>query len=57
MFDPMECLRDHVPLALGIDLLAPDGPDASGIFADEPADLAWTQPLAEQAPEDPATAN
>ncbi len=57
MFDPMECLRDGVPLSLGIDLLDADGPDAYHIFSDEPADLAWTHPLAGQAPEAAATAN
>ena len=57
MFDPMECLRDGVPLALGIDLLAPDGPDARHIFTDEPADLSWTHGRGEPAPEGASAAN
>ena len=48
MFDPMECLRDGVPISLGIDLLAASGPDATRIYADEPADLSWTHNPAEE---------
>lgn len=42
MFDPMDCLRDGVPLSLVMDLLAADGPNARRIYAEEPADTAWT---------------
>lgn len=42
MLDPMACLKDGVPLCLGIDLLAAGGPDAEHIYSDEPADISWT---------------
>ena len=56
MFDPMECLRDGVPLSLGIDLLDASGPDARHIFADEPADLSWTHDRSEMRAEDASPA-
>jgi hypothetical protein len=45
MLDPMACLKDGVPLSLVIDLLGEDGPDASRIYAEEPADLTWAMDL------------
>lgn len=42
MLDPMACLKDGVPLSLGIDLFAACGPDAEHIYTDEPADTSWT---------------
>ena len=45
MLDPMACLKDGVPLCLGIDLLAAGGPDAEHIYSDEPADISWTMDL------------
>jgi hypothetical protein len=45
MLDPMACLKDGVPLSLVIDLLGEDGPDASRIYAEEPADLSWAMDL------------
>ncbi len=51
MLDPMECLRDGVPPSLLIDLLDVAGPDAIGIYHDEPAeDLTWTRPIPDHAP-------
>jgi hypothetical protein len=49
MLDPMACLKDGVPLSLVIDLLEVEGPNAPGIYADEPADVSWTQNLPGQA--------
>jgi hypothetical protein len=51
MLDPMACLRDGVPLSLGIDLFAACGPDAKHIYSDEPADTSWTIDLPGQEPE------
>ena len=42
MLDPMECLKDGIPLSLVLDLLEVDGPDTSRIYAQEPADTSWT---------------
>jgi hypothetical protein len=51
VLDPMDCLRDGVPPSLLIDLLGEAGPDASGIYRDEPAeDLSWTEPIPDHAP-------
>jgi hypothetical protein len=47
VLDPMDCLRDGVPPLLLIDLFGEAGPDAAHIYADEPADLSWTHPVAE----------
>ena len=47
MLDPMDCLRDGVPPLLLIDLFGEAGPDAAHIYADEPADISWTQPIEE----------
>jgi hypothetical protein len=38
---PMEWLRQDVPLSLLIDLLDPNGPDSARICRDEPADTSW----------------
>jgi hypothetical protein len=43
MLDPMACLKDGVPLSLVIDLLDAKGPNAEGIYSDEPADTSWTE--------------
>jgi hypothetical protein len=51
MLDPMACLRDGVPLSLGIDLFAACGPDAEHIYSDEPADTSWTIDLHGHEPE------
>ncbi len=48
MLDPMDCLRDGVPLSLVMDLLSEAGPDAARIYAAEQADdTDWTLPLDE----------
>lgn len=39
--DPMDCLQEHVPLALLIDMLDETGPDSATIYEQEPADTAW----------------
>ena len=44
MLEPMDCLRDGVPLCLVMDLLDDAGPDASWLYASEEADLSWVHP-------------
>jgi hypothetical protein len=50
----MELLADHVPLALLMDLVAPDGPASADILRDEgmPDDAWWEPEHAEPEPAD-----
>ncbi len=45
MLEPMDCLRDGIPLSLMMDLLDDEGPDAQRLYASEHADLAWVHSL------------
>jgi hypothetical protein len=49
----MDLLADHVPLALLMDLVTPDGPPSAEILRDEGMpDDAWWEPDAEPEPAD-----